>query len=182
MLTRAATLALLALACAGCQSIDNDRLTVGDHVPPTFIPADDRAADRLAPATGPSLTGIERTNWNASEIVVATDGVQHHPRWTSAQPAYTKTPRSRGLYPTADTALSLDRADGAEAAEAAAAPFHAASDVILFIPRMFSHGPCEVRISPAEPYERSTSIDRDAPPALEPAPVETVPVATNPAH
>jgi hypothetical protein len=172
MLTRAATIALLALTCAGCQSIDNDRLTIGDHVPPTFLPADQRAAERLTPATGPSLTGVDRGNWGSGQIVVATDGVQHHPRWTAARPAYTKSPRTAGLHPTTETALTIDRANGAEVAEAAAAPFHAATDVIMLIPRMFSHGPGAVRVSPAEAYERAGAADRVAAPMLEPAPAQ----------
>lgn len=171
MMARTTALALLACTLAGCQSIDNDRLNVGGQTPPTFIPADQRTGERLTPATGPSLADAERTNWSASVIVVETDGVQHHPRWTKAQPAYVKTHRAAGLHATADSALALDRTSGSEVAEALAAPFHAAGDVVMLIPRMFPHGPGVVRISPAEAYQRGSAADRAEMPAsaLEPA-------------
>lgn len=167
------SLLLVAVACSGCQSIDNDRLLVGSEALPTFVTPAQRTDARLVQATGPSLTGIERNNWTEAQIVVGTDGVQHHPRWTRAQPAYVKTPRATGLHPTTETALTIDRAAGPHVAEAFAAPFHGAKDVVLLIPRMFTHGPGCVRVSPSEAYERSNTSNRAESPALSPVPAPT---------
>lgn len=163
-----------ALALGACAKIDNDRVTVGGEVLPAHQTADTRAQTRLVEAQGPSLAGVDRTNWATTSITVAGDGVQHAPTWRTEQPAYAHTPRTDGLHPTAQTALDLEAPSGVYIAEGVAAPFHAATDVVLLIPRMFSSPPSAVRVSPRAPYERSANYDRRVEVAAQPAPVPTV--------
>ena len=152
----ARTLLLLALASAApsCGTIDNDRGTVGGETLPLFQPEEQRAAARLEPATGPSLDASGRGTWPVQTIVVSGDGTQHHPRWTTNQPAYSRSPRALGQHPTVGSAFELGSAPGPVVKEGFAAPFHAATDVVLGIPRLFLFPPGAVLTSPTMPYQR----------------------------
>ena len=57
----------------------------------------------------PSITGIDRSNWSRTDIVVPVDGIAHNPtyRWLDQHPDHTA--RLRGQYPTAESALGRIR-------------------------------------------------------------------------
>jgi hypothetical protein len=137
----------------GCARVNNDRLTIGGEPVATLGPAEE--AERLAPAAGPSLEHGSRDHWPSESIRVPVDPVEHRPRFTRAQPNYSDTPRDAGRHPTAGSALELSVGPAIQAWEAIAAPFHAAADFVLFIPRAIDEPPCAVVHSPATPRERA---------------------------
>lgn len=113
MRTPATCLALAALALtAGCAVEDNLRLTVGESVPMANLPPvmpDARegpagSADHASvPGDAPSLTGLDRTGFESSELLVPIDGVAHHPHATLPLTTRTEHARHRGEFPTMET-------------------------------------------------------------------------------
>jgi hypothetical protein len=157
---------------AGCAKIDNDRLTVGpENVSSLSGPQD---AQRLTPARGPSITSIGREDWEPVTITVWTDGVQHNDHLTDGGPHYTRAAaRQRAESPTVDSSHELGLGGGAQAVEGLAAPFRAAWDVVMFLPRGIAAG-SETRTSPRDRYERGLHEDCVSPPlAPESAPIES---------
>jgi len=162
---RSATIiALSACTLAGCATINNDRTTVGGQ-PLTAL--DESVVAPFQEATGPSVIGPDRSNWDEVTMVVAVDTTQHHPNLTDGGPAYAKvTPRQRGEFPGPDDALDLGAGTDDQVAEMFVAPFAAGLDVVLAIPRLIANGG-KVQTSPRRWYERgSEGVDA---PALEPA-------------
>jgi hypothetical protein len=139
----------------GCARVDNDRVTVGGEP----LPAIDPSSSPMTPAQGPSLVGGSREGWAGDTIVVGNDGVRHQPTYTRDVPAYTKTHRSLGRYPTPETALDLGAPAGMQAAEGLAGPFYAGGDVVLFLPRAFMAAPWSHVSSPTGPMERGPAAD-----------------------
>ncbi|MDX2116026.1 MAG: hypothetical protein SFZ24_10485 [Planctomycetota bacterium] len=153
----AAGLVVCGASMWSCESIDNDRLTVGREASPSLEPAG--AHGLLEQAGGPSLVSGGRGHWEEQQIIVRVDGTEHHPHYTTPSPRYAKTERALGRHPTAETALELKDTSGAEVAEAAAGPFHAATDVIMLIPRMIATPPGKVIASPVVAYQRGSAAD-----------------------
>lgn len=154
-----AALAIPAILAPGaCAPVNNARLSVGGAVLPA-IDGSQPVNEPLIEATGPSLGRIDRADWNERAYLVMQDGTRHHPRLTTGGPRYTDAiPRQRGEYPTAMSALDLSADHGAQFWEAVAAPFWAATDVVLFIPRaILNGGPGAVVASPDRVYERAQS-------------------------
>lgn len=145
------------LAISGCATIDNDRLTVAGDSLPVVAGAEGHEAAPLEQATGPSVTGVDRSHWPEHEIVVWQDGVRHHPHFTSEQPRFAKaTARQRGAYPTAESALELGANPGAQVWEGFAAPVWGGMDVVLFLPRAVAiGGPGAMVASPDATYSRA---------------------------
>lgn len=172
----AAIVPLFALALAGCATINNDRTTVRGE---TLTAIDESVAREYTQAEGPSVLGPNRDNWEETTVVVAVDTTQHHPNLTNGGPDFTDaTPRQRGEYPTAFSALSLGADTDAQVAEAFAGPFFAAWDVVMAIPRLIAQGG-EVQTSPRRWYERAPANAETLAPALEPA-TTPVPVGATP--
>lgn len=142
---------LSAAVVSGCARIDNDRLTVGGEALPAIGGGVD---DPLLPAAGPSVVNGSREHWERASIVVGVDGTEHHPHFTSGQPNYSRSPRACGMYPERDSAAALGGPAWPLVWEGVAAPFHAAAEVILFIPRMFDSPPCGLTRSPVDSLER----------------------------
>jgi len=113
MRTPATFLALAALALTvGCAVEDNLRLTIGESVPIANLPPvmpDTRegpagSADHASvPGDAPSLTGLDRTGFEASEFRVPIDGVAHQPSTTLPLTTRTEHARHRGEFPTMET-------------------------------------------------------------------------------
>ncbi len=119
----------------------------------------------------PSISGIERT-WAEVPVLVPNDLPAHQPRMTWSH-VEGDTPRARGVYPTAQSALTLgsSRQNDAQVKEAILAPLVAASDVVLGLPRFFAqHRPGRPTRTVAWPYERTPRRE-----ALEIDPVAPVP-------
>lgn len=134
----------------GCARVNENRLSIGGESIHTFTKGEAPVA-----ASGPSLIAGARDHWEPTSIVVPIDGTQHQPTYTRSQPNYQSTPRATGVHPTADSSLDLASPTGPQVWEAVAGPFHAASDIVLFIPRAFGAMPWTVTSSPSEPFQRS---------------------------
>lgn len=143
----------------------------------------------------PSITGIDR-NWSETPVIVPNDLPAHQPRMTWSYLA-SDTPRARGQYPTAQSALALgsERHNNEQVKEALVAPFVAAGDVVLAIPRFIaSHRIDRPTRTSAWPYERMPrrealttdpiSAEAPKPPAATPAaevPASNAPASNAPA-
>lgn len=138
----------------------------------------------------PSVTGIDR-EWTETPLLVPNDLPAHQPRMTWSA-LTTDTPRSRGQYPTAQSALSLgsERHNNEQVKEAFIAPFVAASDMVLALPRFFAeHRPKRPTRTGMWPYERQPrreALTTDPvsalppPPAPPSAPAQPAPDADKP--
>ena len=99
---------LLAAAAltAGCQTIDNDRLTLGPGVPghdaslASFNPP-----PPLTPASGPAGDNLNRANWQVVELSSPYDRVESNPAFTSS--TWRDNRRHDGAFPTTDDALDI---------------------------------------------------------------------------
>ena len=139
---------LAALALAGC-SHDNDRLTLGDRTEQERVQLDSiTSGPGIEPAAGPSITSIERTNWEPVTILSPPEHIGHDPHLTQLEPQYSSD-RRHGDHPTADSALTLD-VDQMAVAESLASVGWAGWDIIMMIPRAVA---APLR-SPDEHYER----------------------------
>jgi len=161
----------------GCTRTINDRTTVGGDSILTLTPTAARTTPSMQPSTGPSLIDGQRTHWEPQTIVVEMDGVEHQPHYTTSQPNYSRSMRAVGDYPTASSALTLGSELGPQVSEALAAPFHAATDVVLFIPRAFGQPPCMITLSPVDRMQRYQNGSEIKSPTLETEVVPIQPVA-----
>lgn len=176
LLSNAAAAASLAILAGGCVD-SNDRLAVGDTLivesvtPPPVIEVD---AAPSAPRAddGPSLTGLDRSNWTAREFAVPFDGTRHHPHYRGTLALTDATARQRNEYPTLASSLELDDADTgrqfrggieqqfddswwARLGEVATMPFFALGEGLLIVPKLVGEPQALEEWSPSEPYERS---------------------------
>ncbi|HVZ94712.1 MAG TPA: hypothetical protein VG797_09400 [Phycisphaerales bacterium] len=137
------------LSVAGCAPINNDRLTVGGHnltpsLSPPPVPHETVASD-----SSPSLTTIDRSDWEPTHFLVPVEVVEHHPHYTELEPRYARaTPRQRDEFPTTDSAFDLGADPGAQVWEMLSGPFWGAFDVVAFIPRAVIEPPGSVVTSP----------------------------------
>lgn len=173
--------------CIGTQSELNDSLALGQDgakqrayepatLRPTFGrvgPADGAsgpspAGDAAAPPPPPSLVGIDRDNWEITYVSVPNDRVQHQPIYTRSLYENNAVARNRGLYPTALSVnqVSDESSQDAQVLEAFEAPFAAAADIILFIPRAVVNPPWETVTSGFEPYRRAPAPRASVSPVL----------------
>jgi hypothetical protein len=119
----------------------------------------------------PSTTSLDRSNWDGVRYTIPSDAPAHQPRFTRNWLDTSASERARGRYPDERTALftSTTRQNEAQVREAVVAPFAAASDVILFIPRAVA----ELRWrrptrTGTEPYERHPRDSVQVPPPVTP--------------
>ncbi|MDX9911900.1 MAG: hypothetical protein RBS39_08720 [Phycisphaerales bacterium] len=150
-----------ALASGGCQTKQNDRVSIGpvlddEAMTPgayTIVP---RVASTLEPPPlvqdEPTLFSLDRTEWEVDEFMVPVDGVAHRPRGVSPY-RYGKTWRASGAYPTLDSVLEAGNTDG-QAVEGLYAPLRAIGDFFLLPVRAFVTPQWDVAWSPADAYER----------------------------
>jgi len=126
---------LLAMS-TGCTSTGNDRTFIGDERHGATVKLSAlHGAEALTPATGPSLTTVDRRDWEQKTFHVPVDGTFHGPHLTSLYPAFNGTlARRNGLHPTADSA-TLDEPRTAPASEFAASTLAAATNVVMLVPR-----------------------------------------------
>jgi hypothetical protein len=106
----------------------------------------------------PSVTGIDRSNWSPTLVNVPNDLSAHPPIYTDNVLIPEGTLRSRGRYPTPASSLDTPTSKGnkTQAQEALIAPFAAAADVVLFVPRVIAEaGPMRPTRTGLDPYERA---------------------------
>ncbi len=178
---------LFLTACIGTQSDLNDSLAIGQGgtrqaayepatLKPTFgrvapeagAPASPSAGDQAATPAAPSLTGIERNNWDITIVSVPNDRAEHQPIYTRSLFENDAVARNRGLYPTALSVnqISDETSQDAQVLEAAEAPFAAAVDIILFIPRAVMNPPWQTVRTGFEPYRRAPAPRASVSPVL----------------
>lgn len=149
-----------------CSRIDRrDPLTIGGESVPTFRSDATPMAER-----GPSLLAGSRDHWEPETILVPIDDSVHYPTFTLGAPNYGDSRRARGGYPDAESALDTNEGSSAQVWEGAAAPFHAGTDILLFIPRAFATAPWTSRGEQGAAFERSPDSAGSIAPALSPEP------------
>lgn len=158
-----AAIALVAIplaALTGCTSPQNDRLELGtDLLLPTF-----QEPVHVMSAAGPSITGLDRSNWALEVFEVPVNGVAHQPPY--APPTYdlAALPRQRGEEPTPETALDLGEPDlGAEIGQTFRSHGLAVLDALLIVPRLVIRPPTATNWSPTGSYERAPALVITAP-------------------
>lgn len=190
LLSQTAAAAALAVLASGCVD-SNDRLTVGDTLvvesvtPPAMVDADTAPSAPRAD-DGPSVVGLDRSNWPSREFSVPFDGTRHHPHYHGELAFTDATARQRNEYPTLSSSLDLDGAetgrqfqDGvdqqfdeswwARLGEVAAMPFFALGEGLLIVPKLVGEPQALEEWSPSEPYERSPAWGSRAHERVKPA-------------
>lgn len=105
-----------------------------------------------------SVLTLDRTNWEDSVVAVPNDLTAHQPRFTNNILVPENTRRARGQFPSAQSALDTGTSQGndLQAQEALFAPFAAAGDVVLFIPRFVAESrPYRPTRTGTTPYQRA---------------------------
>jgi hypothetical protein len=146
--------------------------TLAEGIPPPpaegFEPTADQQKAPTYGASGPvaaryaqpSLLALDRENWGTTTVDVPNDFAAHTPRFATNYIDTRSNPRAQGKYPNERTSLGLstDRHSDEQILEAAAAPFVAAQDVLLLIPRAIMEiRPYRPTRTGSEPYARSPS-------------------------
>lgn len=165
MKRRALFLPVLALIPVGCVS-QNERNTIGNNLPIEAIaePAHELAAwDAGRPEAmaddAPSLTGVDRSDWNTTTYLVPVDGVGHRPIYRSDHQLLRYTARQRMEFPTAESALELDGQPQApihaeEVAETLSQPLIAFGEAVLIVPRLIVEPQTRIDRSPLNSPQR----------------------------
>lgn len=147
-----AALALAALTLAACTRHENDRLRLGESA---TLPTFQVHPHTLAPA-GPSISGLDRSNWRPTVLSVPVSGAAHPPAYAPSAFDLATLPRQRGEQPTAESALDLGEPDtGAEVLQTARTHALAVFDAVLLLPRMVLRPPTATDWSPATSYARA---------------------------
>ena len=168
----AAVSGIAAGLAGGCVTPQNDRMTVGQSYRPEALstprpPSEPSPSDQVVK---PSVTGVSRAEWQATQVVVPVDGTVHPPTYAKRLRDTDKTRRQRGQSPTVVSALELS--NGSEEQqdwEALGNVGLAVTDVFLILPRMIFDPPSRLRVSPEVGYERYWRPERwEAEPDSEP--------------
>jgi hypothetical protein len=155
------------VAASGCISPQNDRITIGQSTRleafETPQPRTVTLAERVA---APSVTGIDRSGWQQTTLLVPVDGIYHHPTYGDRVRITDKTARQRGLYPTAVSALELyNGSEGQQQAEAVLNQLVGVGNVIILPFRMvLCQLPWWRRMSPEDAYARYNRPEQPQPP------------------
>jgi hypothetical protein len=164
-----------ALLLTGCISTQNDRITIGQTVR-----LEGFAASPVPPAAGtippgeqvqvPSITSLDRSNWQTTPIFVPVDGTAHNPTYAKRVLVTDLTRRQQRRYPTAQSGLELY--GGSERQQQVEALYNdgmAGLDILLLLPRMVWNRPWQTRWSPDESFQRywhPERADAEAPPVI----------------
>jgi hypothetical protein len=186
--------ALPALALTACGLRDaNHRTILGGSASFSELAHDaPAAAERHDPA---SVLGPDRGTWVPTVFAVPVDGTVHGPIRTRRLALTRATPRQKGLEPTLDSALDLNGAAGAQAAEGFIAPLAAGLDAALLPVSLALRPPPAATTSPRTLYKRypdsawlhgpaAVSTEPPSKPAASPAgpiPAQTGPTQAVPA-
>jgi hypothetical protein len=170
---RTALILLAALPLAGCVTPENDRSTVGRSVRlEALSPAPTRpAGPQMAIPVGttvaqePSVTGLDRENWQPTRIHIPVDGTAHRPTYAKRVHIADATARQRGEYPNGETALQLTGGTlRDQQLEALANHGIAALDTLLLLPSLVWSPPWRIRWSPDVAHERTwAALDERTP-------------------
>jgi hypothetical protein len=135
----------------------------------------------------PSVTSASRENWGRTVVLVPAGGVNHQPTYTRDAPHLTfQTARQRDEFPGPEHALDAPdaRSGQRQVLEAIEAPFMAALDLVLFVPRAIVTPPWKTVESPLDAYARAPIGEgglAPSPPPPGPGVEPATPVTTDPA-
>ncbi|GAB5496134.1 MAG: hypothetical protein Phyf2KO_12140 [Phycisphaerales bacterium] len=163
------TLPLIAIAitATGCAVEDNYRLALDDSVPMQSLPpavADERSGligstnhDDI-PGDGPSITGLDRSNFEASKFSVPVDRSYHHPHYTHPITVFDDHARQRGEFPKYTTVFEQDDLTMLEQSyEYAAVSVWSVVEFIWMVPSLIISPPWATTYSPTEITGRTSS-------------------------
>ncbi|MCA9273082.1 MAG: hypothetical protein KDA31_08560 [Phycisphaerales bacterium] len=144
----------------GCAVEDNLRLTVGETVPMKALPPmmpDTREGlvgstdSNNIPGDGPSLAGLDRSNFEGSEFRVPIDGTYHHPHNTLPIVTRDEQARQRGEFPTMETVLEQSDPSVFERwYEFIVIPAWNIVETAWLVPTLIIDGPWETTSSPSQ--------------------------------
>lgn len=171
-------IAIALLSATGCATEENLRLTLGqiegDHVVlASVLPPVPDAREGLIgstdhdhiPGDAPSMTGLDRSNFERVEFLVPIDQTYHHPDYSHPLTLTDNLARQRGEFPTPETVLDQNGSNATDdLAEMLLEPLWATAEFVWIFPSLIFDGPWEVTSSPQE-IEGRTS---DAPIMLVP--------------
>ncbi len=144
---------LTAALLSGCISTRNDGLALGGDVQLEGFSPPAPVAQEIN--DGPSITGMDRSHWHETPLVVPVNGLAHKPTYIRVRTAANATRRQRGEYPTLDSSLELAPDTlGIARREAFFAPLRAAWDLVMIVPRAAVTRPWKTRWSPVTPSQR----------------------------
>ncbi len=142
---------LVVLATAGCSSLNQRTgLRADDDLP--ALAGHERAATAEAPFL---VTTHDRRHWAAMTVVVPILTTEVQPNYGSSDSLLRRSPRQRGKYPSAATALDVSASAMDEAGEAVIAPFQFAGELVAApFWMLLGRWPWNVENSPESRYER----------------------------
>ncbi|RNC82169.1 MAG: hypothetical protein ED559_10420 [Phycisphaera sp.] len=156
----------IALTATGCAVEDNYRLNVNDSVTLQSLPpavADERSgligsADHNdIPGDGPSITGLDRSNFEASKFSVPVDRTYHHPHYTHPIAVLEDHARQRGEFPKYTTVFEQDDPSMLEQSyEYAAVSVWSVVELAWMAPSLVISPPWATTHSPSEEWERAS--------------------------
>lgn len=161
MFRMARPLALLGATTAmftGCTRDKNDQLRLGAcEVLPVF-----QTEPHQLPPAGPSVTGLDRSNWEPMVYVVPVNGVAHQPQYAPPVFDLGTLARQRGDFPTALDALDKGEPDVREEIWLAMRTHGwAFLDGLALVPRLVYRPPTATNWSPRESYGRASPASID---------------------
>lgn len=146
---------VLLAAAAGCAR--NDRLSIGDldqELTVRLHAVSER--DPLSPATGPSVSGLDRSGWETTVVVVPVDEVSDFPTLRMPAARFTDaTARQRGEFPNAFSAVTPVSDQHDQVAEAGAELGVGALEMFTMPLQLV---PFAAGLADREPYERYERI------------------------
>lgn len=152
----ASPLLLVAAALTACVE-HNRRTTLGDEVELATISGD------LAPIeSAPDANVLDRSDWTNTRIVVPVDGTAARYTWRTHPTSGTdETPRQRGEFPTALSAVNTDEPHAeAQYGEAARTALTTTADTLWLPIAIFVDPAYHEVYSPIESYDRSPWADQ----------------------
>ncbi|MFI4894444.1 MAG: hypothetical protein ACIAQ0_13595 [Phycisphaerales bacterium JB058] len=144
----------------GCAVEDNLRLTIGETVPMKALPPtmpDTRDGfigstdSSNIPGDGPSLAGLDRSNFESTEFRVPIDNTYHHPHNTLPIVTRDVHARQRGEFPTMETVLEQSDPTALDLwYDFIVIPAWNVVETAWLVPTLIIDGPWETTSSPKE--------------------------------
>ena len=159
---------LIVISIAGllgaCASPDNHRLSVGsgalgDASSEVALPAVSAETPQVAGySAGTSVTGLDRSSWGTTVVLVPNDHTEHHVHCSSIRPL-TGVDLAGDSYPTLESALGVESSSGTLFAEWFFWPFREARDAVMGVGRL-SDAQGGLTYSPRyDGYQRTPAVD-----------------------
>lgn len=160
MRTACCCVVLSSALLGGCAVEDNLRLTIGETVPMQALPPtmpDTRDGfigstdSSNIPGDGPSLAGLDRSNFESTEFRVPIDNTYHHPHNTLPIVTRDVHARQRGEFPTMETVLEQSDPTALDLwYDFIVIPAWNVVETAWLVPTLIIDGPWETTSSPKE--------------------------------